>query len=61
MATRDSPTEWDWFHKTARWKRLRKLQLTQHPLCKSSTTFAAVTIQSQQQFDRAVTLVFNVY
>jgi len=29
-----SPVEYDKFYKTARWKRLRKLQLTQHPLCK---------------------------
>ena len=34
MATRGSPVAWDSFYKTARWKRLRKLQLTQHPLCK---------------------------
>jgi hypothetical protein len=25
---------WNDFYKTARWQRLRKLQLTQHPLCK---------------------------
>jgi 5-methylcytosine-specific restriction endonuclease McrA len=31
---RGSPVEYDKFYKTARWKRLRKLQLTQHPLCK---------------------------
>src|SRR5215471_2739471 len=30
---RGSSVEWDGFYKTARWKRLRKLQLTQHPLC----------------------------
>src|SRR5215468_420511 len=34
MALRGSPVEYDKFYKTARWKRLRKLQLTQHPLCK---------------------------
>ena len=26
--------EWDRFYKTARWRRLRRLQLQQHPLCK---------------------------
>jgi hypothetical protein len=31
---RGSPVEYDKFYKTARWKRLRKLQLTQHLLCK---------------------------
>jgi 5-methylcytosine-specific restriction endonuclease McrA len=25
---------WESFYKTARWRRLRKLQLIQHPLCK---------------------------
>ena len=34
MALRGSPVEYDKFYKTARWKRLRKLQLMQHPLCK---------------------------
>ena len=34
MALRGGPVEYDKFYKTARWKRLRKLQLTQHPLCK---------------------------
>src|SRR5215831_5455304 len=34
MATRGSPVAWDSFYKTARWRRLRKFQLMQHPLCK---------------------------
>src|SRR5262249_46342397 len=34
MATRGSPVAWDDFYKTARWQRLRKFQLLQHPLCK---------------------------
>jgi 5-methylcytosine-specific restriction endonuclease McrA len=35
MATvRGNPTAWDSFYKTARWQRLRKLQLRQRPLCK---------------------------
>jgi hypothetical protein len=29
-----NPVAWDHFYKTARCQRLRKLQLTQHPLCK---------------------------
>ena len=36
MATRGSPVAWDDFYKTARWQRLRKFQLIQHPLCKFS-------------------------
>jgi 5-methylcytosine-specific restriction endonuclease McrA len=31
---RGSPVAWNDFYKTARWQRLRKLQLIQHPLCK---------------------------
>jgi hypothetical protein len=31
---RGSPVEYDKFYKTARWKRPRKFQLIQHPLCK---------------------------
>src|SRR5262249_43190296 len=31
---RGSPVKYDKFYKTARWKRLRKFQLIQHPLCK---------------------------
>ena len=34
MATRGSPVAWNDFYKTARWQRLRKFQLMQHPLCK---------------------------
>jgi hypothetical protein len=34
MATRGSPVAWEGFYKTARWRRLRKFQLMQHPLCK---------------------------
>jgi hypothetical protein len=35
MATiRGNPVAWDDFYKTARWQRLRKFQLIQHPLCK---------------------------
>ena len=34
MATvRGRPVEWADFYKTAGWKRLRQLQLRQHPLC----------------------------
>src|SRR5262245_57330676 len=31
---RGAPVEWDRFYKTARWQRLRKLQLRRHPLCR---------------------------
>ena len=31
---RGNPVEWADFYKTARWRRLRKLQLRRHPLCK---------------------------
>jgi 5-methylcytosine-specific restriction endonuclease McrA len=35
MATvRGNPVAWADFYKTARWQRLRKLQLARHPLCK---------------------------
>jgi 5-methylcytosine-specific restriction endonuclease McrA len=35
MATvRGNPVAWENFYKTARWQRLRKFQLMQHPLCK---------------------------
>jgi 5-methylcytosine-specific restriction endonuclease McrA len=35
MATiRSNQVEWGGFYKTARWRRLRRLQLRQHPLCK---------------------------
>jgi hypothetical protein len=35
MATvRGNPVAWENFYKTARWRRLRKFQLIQHPLCK---------------------------
>src|SRR5215472_18795187 len=35
MATvRGSPVAWQSFYTTARWRRLRKLQLIEHPLCK---------------------------
>ena len=35
MATaRGNPVAWENFYKTARWRRLRKFQLAQHPLCK---------------------------
>jgi 5-methylcytosine-specific restriction endonuclease McrA len=35
MATiRGNPVAWENFYKTARWRRLRKFQLMQHPLCK---------------------------
>jgi 5-methylcytosine-specific restriction endonuclease McrA len=34
MATRGNSVAWDRFYKTARWKRLRKYQPAQHPLCK---------------------------
>jgi hypothetical protein len=35
MATvRGNPVAWARFYHTARWQRLRKVQLTQHPLCK---------------------------
>jgi 5-methylcytosine-specific restriction endonuclease McrA len=35
MATvRGSPVEWAGFYKTARWRRLRRLQLKAEPLCK---------------------------
>jgi len=35
MATaRDNPVAWENFYNTARWRRLRKFQLIQHPLCK---------------------------
>jgi 5-methylcytosine-specific restriction endonuclease McrA len=35
MATvRGNPIAWENFYKTARWRRLRKFQLMQHPLCK---------------------------
>jgi 5-methylcytosine-specific restriction endonuclease McrA len=27
-------TEWDFFYKTGRWQRLRRMQLRRHPLCK---------------------------
>jgi hypothetical protein len=27
-------TQWDGFYKTARWQRLRRLQLREKPLCK---------------------------
>jgi hypothetical protein len=31
---KDFPVAWENFYKTARWRRLRKFQLMQHPLCK---------------------------
>src|SRR5215467_12509023 len=35
MATvRGNPVAWQSFYTTARWRRLRKFQLMQHPLCK---------------------------
>jgi len=34
MATHSSPVAWESFYKTARWRRLRKFQLMQHPLRK---------------------------
>jgi len=43
MATRGSPVEWDSFYKTARWQRLRKFQLIQHPLCKFCLARGIVT------------------
>jgi 5-methylcytosine-specific restriction endonuclease McrA len=33
MAIRGNPVAWESFYKTARWRRLRKFQLMQHPLC----------------------------
>jgi 5-methylcytosine-specific restriction enzyme A len=44
MTTRNTPAEWDWFYKTARWKRLRKHQLGQHPLCKFCLEHGIVTV-----------------
>ena len=34
MTIRGNPVAWDGFYKTARWQRLRKFQLMEHPLCK---------------------------
>jgi len=30
---RGNPVEWDHSYRIARWRRLRKFQLIQHPLC----------------------------
>jgi 5-methylcytosine-specific restriction endonuclease McrA len=35
---------WARFYKTARWQRLRKLQLTQHPLCEFCLGRGIVTV-----------------
>jgi 5-methylcytosine-specific restriction enzyme A len=40
--TPDSPVRYG-FHQTARWKRLRKLQLAQEPLCKFCLERGSVT------------------
>ena len=33
MVTRGNPVTWADFYKTARWQRLRRAQLREHPLC----------------------------
>src|SRR5262245_13124542 len=43
MSTRGSPVAWNDFYKTARWQRLRKFQLMQHPLCKFCLARGIVT------------------
>jgi 5-methylcytosine-specific restriction enzyme A len=44
MATvRGNPTAWDAFYSTARWRRLRRMQLRQHPLCKFCLSHGIVT------------------
>ena len=34
MGVRGQPTKWDKWYSTARWVRIRKHQLLEHPLCK---------------------------
>jgi hypothetical protein len=34
MGARGQPTKWDHWHSTARWARIRKHQLLEHPLCR---------------------------
>jgi hypothetical protein len=45
MATaRGNPVEWDHFYKTARWQRLLRLRLRQHPLCEFCLGRGIVTV-----------------
>jgi len=51
MATvRGNPVAWARFYHTARWQRLRKVQLTQHPLCKYCLTRGIVSEISVEQW-----------
>ena len=43
MGARDQPTKWDKWYSTARWARIRKHQLLEHPLCKYCLERAIVT------------------
>jgi hypothetical protein len=43
MGARGQPTKWDKWYSTARWARIRKYQLPEHPLCKYCLERAIVT------------------
>ena len=43
MGVRGQPTKWDKWYSTARWARIRKHQLLQHPLCKYCAERGIVT------------------
>jgi hypothetical protein len=43
MGVRGQPTKWDKWYSTARWVRIRKHQLLEHPLCKYCLERAIVT------------------
>ena len=43
MGVRGRPTKWDKWYSTARWARIRRHQLLEHPLCKYCLERAIVT------------------
>jgi 5-methylcytosine-specific restriction protein A len=44
MGVRGQPTKWDKWYSTARWARIRKYQLLEHPLCKYCLERGLVTL-----------------
>jgi 5-methylcytosine-specific restriction protein A len=43
MRVRGQPTKWDCWYSTARWARIRRYQLLEHPLCKYCAERGIVT------------------